>query len=189
MLGSSPIIWCSRKQQCNVISTTEAEYVALSLGTQEVLWVRQLLTELGMKFNAPTKIHEDNRGCWYLAKTNMVHPRTKHIDIRHHFIRDAITRGEIDVIQCGTKDMLADIFTKPLPPIDFKKHRTSLGLKEVMPRGGVDVGRDLTTKVIVDPLLSSTGSHELPPCAAEGLALCTRGVGRSCDTGSPKDRE
>jgi hypothetical protein len=140
LLGGSPIIWVSRKQQSNVGSTTEAEYVALALGTQEVLWARQLLTELGFPPSGPTRIHEDNRGCWYLAKTNIVHPRTKHIDIRHHLIRDSINNGETDVVQCGTHEMLADIFTKSLPPATFQKHRVALCLRPLVSRGGVSVG-------------------------------------------------
>ena len=136
-LGNSPIIWASRKQHCNVISTTEAEYVALALCAQEVRWARQLLEELGHPSPSPTPISEDNRGCWYLAVTGASNPRTKHIDIRHHFIRDYIAKGICNVIQCGSMQQLADIFTKGVDPEQFNRCRTALRLVSNVARGGI----------------------------------------------------
>ncbi|TPX30010.1 DNA-directed DNA polymerase [Synchytrium microbalum] len=134
-LGMGPICWGSKKQQSVVNSTTEAEYVALGYATQEVLWARQFLKELGFALKKPTIIFEDNRGAWHLARTDSVNSRTKHIDIRHHFIRDYHASGDIEVTQVSSTDNVADIFTKGLPLPAFQKCRKGLALMEA--RGGV----------------------------------------------------
>ena len=88
MLASGSISWSSRKQAVVALSTAEAEYIALSSATQEIMWLRRLLTDLHSKPYGPTELKEDNQGAIAIAKNPVTHNRTKHIDIRHHFVRE-----------------------------------------------------------------------------------------------------
>ena len=89
LLGGAAITWSSKKQNSVALSTVEAEYMALSVATQEAIWLRQL-EELGMKDAGPTLIYEDNQGAISMAKNPVFHKRTKHIQIRYHFVREAV---------------------------------------------------------------------------------------------------
>jgi hypothetical protein len=129
-LGDGPISWQSKKQPTVALSTTEAEYLSLSAGLQEALWLRQLLDELGYTQSGPTIMHQDNTGCIELTKSNKNHSRAKHIDIRHHFIKENIGKT-IDMSWCSTQLMVADILTKPLPIPTFVKLRTLLNLESL----------------------------------------------------------
>ena len=101
------------------LSTAEAEYMALASATQEALWLRSLITELGLPVPTPLKLKEDNQACIHLAH-DPVHPkRTKHIDIRYHFIRDHVHKGHVSIEYVPTKDNLADLLTKALPKHSF----------------------------------------------------------------------
>ena len=128
LICDSAVTWFSRKQTSVALSTTEAEYVAASSCVQEVLWARQLLDDIGFKQLMATKIMEDNQGCIKLAKNFRTDTRTKHIDIRHHFLRDKINSKEIEMVYCPTEDMAADVLTKALPGPQFTKLRETLGL-------------------------------------------------------------
>lgn len=112
MQGGS-ISWCSKKQQTVALSTTEAEYMALSTTVQEALWLRQFFNEFGAE-NHGTIINCDNRSALDLASSNGYHARTKHIDVRHHFLRQHVESQEIVLNHVGTNDMVADVLTKPL---------------------------------------------------------------------------
>lgn len=104
-------------------------HVALSAAAQEAIWLRRLLSDLGWELSQPTAVMEDNQGAIAIVKNPVQHKRTKHIDIRHHFIREAVERGEIAVDYCPTNQMVADILTKPLPKPKFLQLRPLLGLK------------------------------------------------------------
>ena len=117
-----PIFWFSRLQSEISLSTTEAEYIALSTATRELLPMRLLLTEIAthMKIvTKPPKIHctlfEDNIGAETLAKAPKMNARTKHIAIKYHFFREAVKEGILNITRIDTKKQLADIFTKPTP--------------------------------------------------------------------------
>jgi hypothetical protein len=114
LLQGGAISWNSRRQQTIALSTTEAEYMALSSTTQEVLWLRELNMELNQDNNIQeaTTIFCDNRSAVHLATTSSYHPRSKHIDIRHHFIREKYDLGFVKFINIGTDDMVADNLTK-----------------------------------------------------------------------------
>ena len=114
-----PISWSSKKQVTVATSSSEAEYVAMSAATTEAIWLRGLLTDLGEHLDSPIKIFEDNRGCIGMA-TNLECKRSKHIDIKHHFIRDAIAKRRIELVHISSKKQLADIFTKSLDVSQFK---------------------------------------------------------------------
>jgi hypothetical protein len=130
-LSGSPIIWSSKLQKCIALSSTEAEYVAVTAAARFVIWSRQFLEELGFPQETPTSIGEDNKGCIDIAISSKAHPAVKHIDIRHHFIRERVQDvKDITLEKIGTDVMTADIFTKQLPYPIFRKHRESLGMTQ-----------------------------------------------------------
>lgn len=114
-LAGGSISWASKLQPTVALSSTEAEYMALSAGVQEALYLRQLLEDLGYQQKSATVIREDNQGCIALAGNPIHHRRTKHIDIRYHFVRERIESGEIKVEYVPTEHQLADLLTKALP--------------------------------------------------------------------------
>ena len=87
-MAGGPVSWRSRKQDSVALSTSEAEYIALSSAAQETVWIRRLITELGMEPEGPTTLMEDNQSAIAMAKNPQFHGSAKHIDIRHHFIRE-----------------------------------------------------------------------------------------------------
>jgi hypothetical protein len=113
-LGSGCISWHSKRQATVALSTTEAEYMALSSASQELLWILSFLREIGIEPKGPVIMNQDNKGCIDLTKNNKNHPKTKHIDIRHHFVKDLVDQGTIEMQYCPTKGMIADIMTKAL---------------------------------------------------------------------------
>ncbi|TPX44978.1 DNA-directed DNA polymerase [Synchytrium endobioticum] len=128
-LGLGAVIWGSKKQQVVALSSSEAEYMALSILTREVLWARQFLKELGYEQTSPTVVHEDNRGCIFIANENATNYRSKHIDIRHHFIRESIRKGHIELKACGTDRMVADCLTKGVSRLKNDYCCDEIGLK------------------------------------------------------------
>ena len=128
LLGGAAITWASKKQNSVALPTVEAEYMALSVATQEAIWLRQLQEELGMKDAGPTLIYEDNQGAISMAKNPVFHKRTKHIQIRYHFVREAVEDEVITLEYCRTSEMLADSFTKSLPREQFERLRIGIGL-------------------------------------------------------------
>ena len=128
MVANGVVSWSSKKQSTVVKSTTEAEYVALSQATQEAIWLRRLLCDLGCKADGPTLINEDNQGAIEIARNPKFNNRTKHIDTTFHFIREKIVSKEIKVEYCSTLDMIADIMTKALPKDRFERLRSQLNV-------------------------------------------------------------
>ena len=104
----------TKKQAVVALSTSEAEYVALSTAAEEALWFQKLFTDLQMPAKMIT-VKEDNQGAIVLAQNPIAHSRTKHIDIRFHFIQEARENGTIDIVYCPTSEMITDLFTKPTP--------------------------------------------------------------------------
>ena len=129
-LGDSTISWRSRKQSIVALSSTESEYVALCESAQEVVWLRNLLKDIGFKQEKPTStvVYEDNQGAIALSQNPKDHSRTKHIDIKFHYIREQISKGNVELQYCATADMLADTLTKGLPKPAFEKFRAGMGI-------------------------------------------------------------
>jgi histone deacetylase 1/2 len=125
-LGSTPISWKSGKQRTVARSSTEAEYKALADGTAEILWIRSLLAELRISTSSMTTLWCDNLGATFLSANPVFHARTKHVEVDYHFVRDRVAKREIQVRFISSKDQLADVLTKPLPPVSFAYFRSKL---------------------------------------------------------------
>ena len=130
----APITWASKMQTITTLSTTEAEYIALSTSLREVIPLMGILKEAveqGVKStDVPPKIHctvfEDNSGALELARMPKIRPRTKHINQSYHHFREYVERQEIHNQATPTEEQLADILTKPLPENPFVRHRQSI---------------------------------------------------------------
>ena len=120
-LAGSLISWASKKQRSVSISSCEAEYYAASLAAAEAKWLRTLLAELQQVCRKATTIYEDNTGCIRLSKDPCSHTKSKHIAIRHHFVREAVEANIVELIYIKTTDNIADLFTKVLGKTNFKK--------------------------------------------------------------------
>jgi hypothetical protein len=114
-LAGGPIAWSSKKQTTVALSSMEAEYMALAHASQQAIWIHTLLSEMGHNITEPITIWVDNQAAIAHAITEMTMQRTKHIDIKYHFIRDAIAQELIIPDYIDTKDNLADFLTKALP--------------------------------------------------------------------------
>ncbi|CAI5712611.1 unnamed protein product [Peronospora destructor] len=113
-LNSSVVSWKSKRQPTVATSSTEAEYMALYSATQEAVWLRLLLSDIGCPLGTATTIYEDNQGCIALAKNPVFHARTKHIDINFYFLREKIEEDVIQLEYKPTNEMIADGLTKAL---------------------------------------------------------------------------
>jgi hypothetical protein len=120
------IAWKSKLQRNVTLSSTEAEYVAISEVCKEIKFIVQVMEFLGMEVKKPIKINVDNVGAIYLANNKVTSQRTKHIDVRYHYVRELIEDGlvEISFIRSGDND--ADLFTKNLDQVTFWKHANKL---------------------------------------------------------------
>ncbi|KAK6160335.1 hypothetical protein DH2020_003716 [Rehmannia glutinosa] len=127
-MGDTAFTWGSKKQPIVTLSTCEAEYVAATSCVSHAIWLRNLLKELSISQEDPTEIYVDNKSAIALAKNPVFHNRSKHIDTRYHYIRECISREEVQVKYVKSQDQVADIFTKPLKYEDFARLRSSLGI-------------------------------------------------------------
>ena len=122
-LGSA-VAWSSRLQRGTKLSSCEAEYVNLTPATQQALWYQKFLNDFKLGGTAGVLVKEDNQAAIALSKdSGRFHERTKHIDVRHHFIKQHVEVGAVLLQYCDTRDMLADIYTKPLARHIFARLR------------------------------------------------------------------
>lgn len=128
MLSSGAISWCSKKQPIVTLSSTEAEYVAASLCSCQAVWLRRLMETIQQQQMGATTIFCDNVSAIKISKNPVLHARSKHIDVRFHFLRDLCNDGVIDLVFCKSQDQVADILTKPLKQDVFVKLRRMLGV-------------------------------------------------------------
>jgi len=122
------ISWASKKQPIVSISSVEAEYVTATLASCQVVWLRRIWKDMSHTEKDPTPIFYDNTSTISLSKNNVFHKKSKHIDTRFHFIRELVNNGDIALQFCGSRDQLADIFTKPLGKSVFDFQRQHLGI-------------------------------------------------------------
>ena len=122
LCNNGPLIsWKSRKQQTVALSSCEAEYIAITAGIQEAKFLRQLLVDMQGGDMATVTMYVDNQGAISLAKNPVHHQRTKHIDIRYHFIRLEIQNDVVKLEYVPTEDNIADVFTKPVSKMRLDK--------------------------------------------------------------------
>ncbi|KAG5321395.1 MOS1T transposase, partial [Pseudoatta argentina] len=115
-------------QRTVALSSMEAEYMAISDATKEAVHLRSFILELSPGSNGKITLYSDNIGAITLAENPVFHNRSKHIDVRHHFVRGIFDNGEIELSYKSTEDMAADILTKGLPGPKHQKCVKSLGL-------------------------------------------------------------
>ena len=128
-LGSGSIVWSSKRQPTVALSSTEAEYMAMSNAAREAVWLRSLLRELGYEQATSTVLlHSDNQGSIKLAHNPVNHSRTKHIDVQHHFIRELVEQEVVQLQYCPSHVNVADVLTKALPREKHLQFARALGL-------------------------------------------------------------
>jgi hypothetical protein len=126
MLAGGPISWCSRLMPTVALSSTEAEYMAACEATQEAVYLRQLLSDLGYEQKQPTTIFEDNQGCIAMTKNPVIQKKSKHIDIKYHFTRERVEMGQVELKYIATEHQLADLLTKPLERVRTEALRVQI---------------------------------------------------------------
>lgn len=131
ILHGGAVSWSAKRQEIVSLSTTESEYVAATNAAKEALWLRSLLSQLFATDFEPTTLFSDNQSAIALTKDHQYHARTKHIDIRFHFIRWIVENGSLRLVYCPTNDMVADVLTKALPSPKVKHFAKELGLVSV----------------------------------------------------------
>lgn len=127
-LGPNLISWSARKQPTVSRSSTEAEYKSLANATAELIWVEALLQELGVRIAQIPCLWCDNLGATYLSANPVFHARAKHIEIDFHFVRERVTRKQLQIRFIPSRDQVADGFTKPLATQKFIEFRNNLNL-------------------------------------------------------------
>ena len=130
-LNESLITWVSQKQRCMALSSCEAEFMAATAAACQCIWLRNVLYQITNECMGPVILYVDNKSAIDLAKNPVFHGRSKHIDIRYHFIRDCVERGEICIKHIPGEEQRADILTKALSTAKFEKIRKLLGVKEL----------------------------------------------------------
>ncbi|GKV07965.1 hypothetical protein SLEP1_g19658 [Rubroshorea leprosula] len=129
-LGSTPISWKACKQKAVARSSTKAEYRALAAASSEVIWVCNILRELGHPVSSPPAIYCDNIGATHLSSNPVMHTRMKHIAIDLHFVRELVDRKLLRVSHISTIDQLADGLTKPLSSARFSQLKSKIGVTD-----------------------------------------------------------
>jgi hypothetical protein len=130
MMNSTAVSWSSKKQPVVTLSTTEAEFIAATSSTCQVIWLRRILKSLNYTQCGPTVVYCDNISAIKLSKNPVMHGRSKHIDIRFYFLRDLVKDEVIELTYCSIHDQIADIMTKPLKIEAFLKLRDLMGVCE-----------------------------------------------------------
>lgn len=128
MMGTGAVSWSSKKQPIVTLSSTEAEFVAATACACQAIWLKKILKELHFKEDGPTQIYCDSSSAIKLSKNPVLHGRSKHIDVKYHFLRDLTNDGVINHTYCRSEDQIADILTKPLKSPAFQKLRKLLGV-------------------------------------------------------------
>ncbi|GKD61953.1 hypothetical protein Tco_1299462 [Tanacetum coccineum] len=126
------VSWSSKKQDCTAISTAEAEYVSLSACCAQVIWMRTQLLDYGFRYTK-IPIYCDSQSAIAISCNPVQHSRTKHINIRYHFIKEHVEKGTIELYFVGTEYQFADLFTKSLPKERFEYLVHRIGMRCMTP--------------------------------------------------------
>ena len=128
LVAGGAVSWRSQRQPVVALSSTESEYIAMTTACKELVWLRQLLNDMGFPQDSPTVLFGDNQGALALVRNPVYHDRTKHIHVRYHYIRERVESGDITLSYCPTKDMLADAFTKAQGSSMFKAFKEAVSV-------------------------------------------------------------
>ena len=121
-MNNGPISWKAKRQSCTTLSSAEAEFVAASVCGQEVIYLRNLLRDLGYSQKGPTCVYEDNAACIQMSENPSNPEQSRHIDMHQWFLRDMVQDGVLKLRKCAGTQNVADAFTKSLPGPSFIKH-------------------------------------------------------------------
>src|SRR5258708_14782292 len=136
MMSGGAVSWSAKKQGLVALSTLEAEYISICHAMQHILWYQMMIQELRFGVKHPFNLNNDNHCTTALTHNPQFHAQSKHIDIHHHFIQELIKHGNIKVTHIQSLDNLADVFTKPLPEVLFKKFASTTIVMTGSPRDG-----------------------------------------------------
>ncbi|KAH9752994.1 hypothetical protein KPL71_014922 [Citrus sinensis] len=125
-LGTNVISWSSRKQKSVALSSAEAEYIAATESACEAVWLRRILKDLQFNQDAATTIYCDNMSAIALTKNPVFHAKSKHIELRYHYIRDLVNKGEVNMEFISTNEQPADFLTKAINIEKFEKFKKQL---------------------------------------------------------------
>ena len=128
-LCDGAVTWCCQRQKTVTLSTTEAEYVAAALAAREAVWLRQVLKDLAREQNDATCLFIDNQSAIRMLKNPEFHKRTKHIDVKFHFVRDLVENNTLVTKFVSSDEQRADVFTKAFPRSRFSFLRECLGMR------------------------------------------------------------
>jgi hypothetical protein len=117
-----PIIWRSKQQATVALSSSEAEFVAMGEAVKEILFVIQVLESMQIEVESPVTVRVDNMGAIFMAENSSSSSRTRHIDIKWHFVNDLVSDKKIEIVFVKTKDNIADGFTKNVNGEIFRTH-------------------------------------------------------------------
>ncbi|SOV04775.1 uncharacterized protein UDID_11094 [Ustilago sp. UG-2017a] len=149
----NPVTWKSATQKCVSLSAVEAEFIAATEATHEVLFLKQLLHSIGIATSTPT-VYSDNTGCIQVSKDPAQHWKLKHIDTKYHFICNNVQEGRVQVKYVDTKQNLADILTKPVRKQAIQQAR--LGLHLQMPTAGMETRSPSYAAILQGPSQNHT---------------------------------
>ncbi|XP_068319512.1 uncharacterized mitochondrial protein AtMg00810-like [Pyrus communis] len=151
-LGSNPISWASKKQHTVSRSSTEAEYRALAIIAAELAWIRQLFCDMHIPLHSSPMIYCDNVSAIALSTNPVFHAKSKHIEIDYHFVRERVTRGDLQVQHVSSTDQSADILTKGLFAPLFQHHCNNLMLSvlEHQLKGGCKKNKSDPCEEVID---------------------------------------
>ena len=127
---SGPVSWRSTLQPITALSTTEAEYIGITEEAKEALWLRRLVSEMGVK-QCMVVLHSDSQSAIHLTQYPVYHARTKHIDVRYHKVKKLVEEGEVALVKVHTMKNQADALTKALPRDSFYSCMWLMGLRSL----------------------------------------------------------
>ena len=127
-LANAAISWTSHAQKTIATSSTEAEYMALSDCSRQIMWLKHMFRELGMPLDK-VPICTDNNGAIFIGSNPIQERCIKHIDVCYHYIHECVENGEVEILHVDTNDNTTDMFTKPLGHVKFVQFRGQLGLE------------------------------------------------------------
>ncbi|SOV02084.1 uncharacterized protein UDID_18955 [Ustilago sp. UG-2017a] len=128
LVYGNPVAWKSATQKCVSLSAVEAEFIAATEATREVLFLKQLLRSIGIATGTPT-VYSDNTGCIQVSKDPAQHWKLKHIDTKYHFVRNNVQEGRVQIKYVDTTRNLADVLTKPIGKQAMQQARSGLHLQ------------------------------------------------------------